>query len=140
MLLYILLILHYSQSELGILSSPWGLSTGVVRNVVIRNPCRHRILSFSRPTMQTTITLSDGSVVPWLAWGNGSGRARKDPVNAGKLALSCGIRHLDTAQGYNNEKESGECITAAGLKPSDLYVTSKSAYLSTILTEATDLI
>lgn len=92
------------------------------------------------------ITLSDGNITPWLAWGNGSGKARKDPLASGKLALSLGVKHLDTAQGfgpfhildeahnppfrYNNEELVAETIAGANLTPSDIFVTSKSTFTS----------
>lgn len=78
------------------------------------------------PARGPGILLSDHSLVPWLAWGNGSGKARQDPLKSGTLALKSGLRHLDTAQGYNNEKETGKCIAQAGLRPSELWITSKS--------------
>ena len=45
-----------------------------------------------------TIQLSDGSAIPWLAWGNGTGNAKKEALVAGKQALEAGINHIDTAQ------------------------------------------
>ncbi|KAF9074180.1 NADP-dependent oxidoreductase domain-containing protein [Rhodocollybia butyracea] len=62
------------------------------------------------PTVQT-IELKSGVKVPWLAWGNGSGDARKVPIEAGLAALKAGIRHIDTAQAYKNEEATGEVLT-----------------------------
>ncbi|WP_132991989.1 aldo/keto reductase [Gordonia zhaorongruii] len=40
-------------------------------------------------------------------------------------ALNAGIRHIDTAQMYGNEKEVGEAIRDSGIDRSDIFVTSK---------------
>ncbi|KAH9478295.1 NAD/NADP-dependent indole-3-acetaldehyde reductase [Psilocybe cubensis] len=69
--------------------------------------------------------LLDGTSIPWLAWGNGTGGARRNAVECGHLALAGGVRHIDTAQLYENERETGEAIRLAGLKREDVYVTSK---------------
>ncbi|KAH6890924.1 conjugated polyketone reductase C1 [Coprinopsis sp. MPI-PUGE-AT-0042] len=75
--------------------------------------------------MATSFKLLDGTTVPWLAWGNGTGQAKKDAVNSGKLALVSGIRHIDTAQIYDNEKETGIAITESSIPQDEVYVTSK---------------
>lgn len=76
-----------------------------------------------------TFTLSDGRKVPALAWGNGSGNARKTALDSGVLAIEAGIRHIDTAQGYYNEEETGKSIQQgtqeAGISVADIYVTTK---------------
>ncbi|PPQ78620.1 hypothetical protein CVT25_010584 [Psilocybe cyanescens] len=69
--------------------------------------------------------LLDGTTIPWIAWGNGTGQAQKDAVECGHLAIESGIRHIDTAQLYKNEKETGEAITKSSLSRDDIYVTSK---------------
>lgn len=76
--------------------------------------------------------LLDGTTIPWLAWGNGSGNARKTAVASGTLALQSGIRHIDTAQLYKNEKETGEAIRQASVPREDVYVTSKCAFFRLI--------
>ncbi|ORY89678.1 conjugated polyketone reductase C1 [Leucosporidium creatinivorum] len=72
-----------------------------------------------------TFTLLDGKRIPVLGWGNGTGDARKTATESGKIALDAGIRHVDTAQGYNNEKETGETVSNSGLSKGDVWVTSK---------------
>lgn len=72
-----------------------------------------------------SFALLDGTSIPWLGWGNGTGAASTTAVESGKIALESGILHLDTAQIYHNEKETGEAITAAGVKREHVYVTSK---------------
>ncbi|RXW19201.1 hypothetical protein EST38_g6649 [Candolleomyces aberdarensis] len=73
-----------------------------------------------------SIPLSDGTSVPWLAWGNGSGNARHNAVECGKIGLESGIRHIDTAQLYLNETETGLAIQKAGLPKQEVYVTTKN--------------
>lgn len=72
-----------------------------------------------------TFELLDGTTIPWIAWGNGTGQASKTAVDSGHLALENGIRHIDTAQWYKNEKETGEAIAKSSLDRDDVYVTSK---------------
>ena len=70
-------------------------------------------------------TLNDGTSIPWIGWGNGTGDAMKNAVECGRLALESGIHHIDTAQVYHNEKETGEAIQKSSLNRNDVYVTSK---------------
>ncbi|TFK33792.1 conjugated polyketone reductase C1 [Crucibulum laeve] len=72
-----------------------------------------------------SIDLLDGTSIPWLGWGNGSGDASKTAIESGTRALHAGIHHIDTAQLYKNEAETGEAIKKVGLKREDVYVTSK---------------
>lgn len=69
--------------------------------------------------------LLDGSNIPWIGWGNGSGRAREKPVEAGTTALAAGFRHIDTAQGYNNEPETNETLKKGGVAREEVWLTSK---------------
>jgi 2,5-diketo-D-gluconate reductase A len=71
-----------------------------------------------------SITLNDGNTIPQL----GFGVFQIEPQNTAKAvgeALDIGYRHIDTAEGYGNEKEVGEAIRASGLDRSDVFVTSK---------------
>ena len=70
-------------------------------------------------------TLNDGTSIPWIGWGNGSGQAKENVVEYGRLALESGIRHIDTAQVYYYEKETGESIQKSSLNRDEVYVTSK---------------
>lgn len=42
-------------------------------------------------------------------------------------ALTVGYRHIDTAEGYNNEEFVGAALAESGLKPQDVWVTTKVA-------------
>ncbi|KAG5641349.1 hypothetical protein DXG03_005455 [Asterophora parasitica] len=74
--------------------------------------------------------LLDGTSIPWLAWGNGSGQAKKAAVEAGQQALAAGIRHIDTAQIYGTEEATGHVVSGSPLPKDDIYVTSKLSNLA----------
>jgi 2,5-diketo-D-gluconate reductase B len=46
-------------------------------------------------------------------------------VKAVDAALRMGYRHVDTAQMYGNERETGEGLRASGIKRDDVFVTTK---------------
>jgi 2,5-diketo-D-gluconate reductase A len=71
-----------------------------------------------------TVHLNDGNEIPQL----GFGVFQIDPretVEAVRLALEVGYRHIDTAEMYGNEREVGEAIRASGLDRGEMFVTSK---------------
>lgn len=72
-----------------------------------------------------SFSLLDGTTIPWLAWGNGSGKARTTALESGLQAVAAGIRHIDTAQGYKNEGSTGEIVAKSDLNKDDIYVTTK---------------
>lgn len=50
--------------------------------------------------------LLDGTSIPWLGFGSGTGQAMSDFKDAaGKLALEAGIKHIDTAQAYGDDHQ-----------------------------------
>ncbi|KAF7782886.1 hypothetical protein Agabi119p4_2262 [Agaricus bisporus var. burnettii] len=70
--------------------------------------------------------LSDGTSIPWLAWGNGSAvKDSHDAIEKGVHALKSGIDHIDTAELYQFERETGEAIEESGVGKDRVYVTSK---------------
>lgn len=73
----------------------------------------------------STITLNDGSRVPWLAFGTGTALYGKDATDFVKAAIENGITHLDTAQVYDNEDTLGAGIKASGKPRSELYIVTK---------------
>ena len=42
-----------------------------------------------------------------------------------KEAIKAGFRHIDSAQGYNNEEGTGKGIKSSGINRNELYVTTK---------------
>jgi 2,5-diketo-D-gluconate reductase A len=70
------------------------------------------------------IPLNDGNRIPQL----GFGVWRLDVDDAPEVvgaAIRTGYRHIDTAQGYDNEEGVGRAIAEAEVKRADLFVTSK---------------
>ncbi|KAG6854745.1 hypothetical protein C0991_002459 [Blastosporella zonata] len=76
-------------------------------------------------TTTLTITLNDGSIVPWLAFGTGTALYGKDAANFVRAAIDAGITHLDGAQAYNNEDSLGTGIKASGKPRSKLFIVTK---------------
>lgn len=72
-----------------------------------------------------TFKLSDGTEIPWVAFGTGTALVRQDCTDACTLALSTGFTHIDTAQIYQNEEGVGSAISASGIPRNSLYVTTK---------------
>lgn len=69
-------------------------------------------------------TLSNGVEIPKL--GLGTWEISDDTVaQAVKEAVAIGYRHIDTAQGYSNERGVGEGVRNCGLKREDIFVTTK---------------
>lgn len=86
-------------------------------------------------TTQTmpTITLNNGTAIPQLGFGTLDVPPDRAPTpeNTARtaeivgLALELGVRHIDTAQMYGNERGVGEAIAASGIPREELWVTSK---------------
>lgn len=55
------------------------------------------------------------------------GRLGEDGIEAIRLALELGYRHLDTAQSYDTEGSVAEAIRRSGLKREEVFVTTKVA-------------
>ena len=87
-------------------------------------------------TPETTIpaiTLHDGRTIPQLGFGTLSVPPDREPTpdNIAKTAevvgwaLEAGIRHVDTAQMYGNERGVGQAIAKSGIPREELWITSK---------------
>ena len=70
----------------------------------------------------SSLTLNDGTTVPWLAFGTGTALYSKDVSNIVRAALVHGFTHIDTAQVYQNERSVGEALRAAGIPRENVYV------------------
>lgn len=72
-----------------------------------------------------TVTLNDGVKIP--AYGFGTFRIPADgsTYRAVREALDLGIRHIDTAAAYFNEKEVGKAIRESGIPREEIFLTSK---------------
>jgi len=70
------------------------------------------------------ITLNNGQQIPQFGFGVFQIEPR-DTVDAVMTALQAGYRHIDTAEGYGNEKQVGEAVAKSGLDRGDVFITSK---------------
>lgn len=73
--------------------------------------------------------LPDGNRIPALGLGVFRIKPGKDTYKAVTSGLAMGYRHIDTAQGYENEAAVGRAILDSGIPRSELFVTTK---LSTV--------
>ncbi|EJD08335.1 Aldo/keto reductase [Fomitiporia mediterranea MF3/22] len=73
--------------------------------------------------------LSDGTQIPWIAFGSGTAFVRKECKDAVGLALFMGMTHIDTAERYQNEESVGSAIASSGIQRPDLYITTKLAVI-----------
>ncbi len=65
-----------------------------------------------------------GASIPSIGFGTWPMKGR-ECVRAVAAALEAGYRHIDTAAGYENEREVGEAIRDSGLARSDVFITTK---------------
>jgi diketogulonate reductase-like aldo/keto reductase len=71
--------------------------------------------------------LADGNEIPLLGlgvWQAADGRECEDAV---RWALEAGYRHIDTAQGYGNERSVGKALRDSGVPREDVFITTKFA-------------
>ena len=72
-----------------------------------------------------SITLNDGVRIPVYGFGTFQLPADGTAYRAVREALDRGIRHIDTAVAYFNEKEVGRAIRESGIPREDIFLTSK---------------
>jgi diketogulonate reductase-like aldo/keto reductase len=74
--------------------------------------------------LDQTLTMNDGHEIPKL--GLGTWMIEDDVVaQAVRDAVALGYRHIDTAEGYGNERGVGEGIRTSGVPRGELFVTTK---------------
>jgi diketogulonate reductase-like aldo/keto reductase len=72
-----------------------------------------------------TLRLSDGRLVPSLAFGTYKVPAGAEGVKIISEAIQAGYRHFDSASVYNNEAELGQAIRQSGVPREDFFICSK---------------
>jgi Aldo/keto reductases, related to diketogulonate reductase len=103
-------------------------STALVYANNTANPDKHETAETERNTtmLNETYTLSNGVTIPKL--GLGTWRIDDDKAaEAVRQAVKIGYRHIDTAQGYGNERGIGEGIRSSGIPRDQIFVTTKLA-------------
>ena len=73
--------------------------------------------------INASVVLSNGITMPVVAFGTGS--CQPHCVRNIKAALAAGYRHLDTAEGYENEKEVGTAMAESGVPRSEIFLATK---------------
>ena len=74
---------------------------------------------------QTFITLNDGTKIPQFGIGVFQVPEGPETLNTVKNALVMGIRHIDTAHAYQNERSVGRAVKESGIQREDIWITSK---------------
>jgi 2,5-diketo-D-gluconate reductase A len=77
-------------------------------------------------TTVPSVTLNNGVEIPQLGFGVFLVQPEAT-VETLSNAIEIGYRHIDTAQGYRNEREVGQAINGSGIDRSEFFVTSKLA-------------
>lgn len=74
---------------------------------------------------QTFITLNDGNKIPQFGLGVYQVPEGEATVNSVKTALEMGIRHIDTAHAYQNERSVGRAVKESGIPREEIWITTK---------------
>jgi len=75
-------------------------------------------------TSSPNLTFNDGNTIPQL--GYGVWQVEDDVAEkVVRQAFEAGFRHIDTAKIYGNEAGVGRAIAASGLKPEEIFITTK---------------
>jgi diketogulonate reductase-like aldo/keto reductase len=77
-----------------------------------------------KKSLQSTTILNNGVEIPYLGLGTYLARGR-DCEQAVEFALKHGYNLIDTAQGYNNERQVGKGWKASGRSREDFFITTK---------------
>ncbi|PAA99811.1 aldo/keto reductase [Enterococcus canintestini] len=75
--------------------------------------------------LTSTYTLENGVKIPKVGFGTWQTPDGDVAVESVKAALAAGYRHIDTAQGYHNEKSVGKGIKESGVPRSEIFLTTK---------------
>lgn len=84
-----------------------------------------------------TIELNNGAAIPQIGVGTWTLKGDEAATNV-RLAIEAGFRHIDTAQGYDNEEEVGRGIIESGIGREELFITTKVA--TNIMREGKDAV
>jgi len=75
--------------------------------------------------MQTYITLNDKTKIPQFGLGVYMVPEGAETENAVYEALKMGIRHIDTAHAYQNERGVGKAVKKSGIPREEIWITTK---------------
>lgn len=74
---------------------------------------------------QTYIALNDGNKIPQFGLGVYQVPEGEATINSVKTALEMGVRHIDTAHAYQNERSVGKAIKESGIPRNEIWITTK---------------
>lgn len=74
--------------------------------------------------LHETFQLTNGVEIPKIGFGTWQIH-NNEVIDAVRVALENGYRHIDTAAAYGNEVGVGDAVRASGLKRSEVFITSK---------------
>jgi diketogulonate reductase-like aldo/keto reductase len=74
---------------------------------------------------QETYTLHNGVKLPKIGFGTWQIKDGEEAYESVTKALKAGYRHIDTAEGYQNEQSVGKAIRDSGIPREEIFVTSK---------------
>ncbi len=74
---------------------------------------------------QTYVTLNDGTNIPQFGLGVYQVPEGPETVNAVLDALKMGIRHIDTAHAYQNERSVGKAVKESNIARGEIWITTK---------------
>lgn len=95
---------------------------------------------FIGETMKT-IKLNDGNLIPQFGTGVFQVPDGKETFDVVTNALNLGIRHIDTAHAYQNERSVGKAVKESGIDRKEIWITTKlwpSEYGEGITSQAID--
>lgn len=75
--------------------------------------------------IDSTYELSNGVKIPKIGFGTWQIKPGEETEKAVGLALKNGYRHIDTAEGYQNEESVGKAIKNSGLNREEVFITTK---------------
>ena len=75
--------------------------------------------------MQTYISLNDSTIIPQFGLGVYQVPEGAETENAVLDALKMGVRHIDTAHAYQNERSVGKAVKDSGVPREEVWITTK---------------
>jgi diketogulonate reductase-like aldo/keto reductase len=75
--------------------------------------------------MQTYITLNDSTIIPQFGLGVYQVPEGEATYNTVLDALKMGVRHIDTAHAYQNERSVGKAVKASSIPREEIWITTK---------------
>ena len=75
--------------------------------------------------IQTYIKLNDGNKIPQFGLGVYQVPEGEATISSVKTALEMGVRHIDTAHAYQNERSVGKAVKESGIPREEIWITTK---------------